>query len=237
MPTDPALQSLQNALKENCCRGVGGFLRYFEGQTWSDSVENILQRHETVIVVEELSASLWDLRSLDAMDEWFASFQTLIFAADHPTVHFGSEPITTSDSSYHASIYIDSDQLSDTIGSTRVYGEYHHGAASISSTDDDDFLRFAARAIRVFNAQPARCFLHAFLLRGETLELWVFDRSGAYSSGVLDIACDPNLPLRVLAGYGMMSDRESGMNMLIKRLSPTDGNYILPGQTPKLCFF
>lgn len=185
-------------------------------------------------MVEELSASLWDLHRLDAMDEWLANFQSLFFANDHPTARLGSEPITTTDSSYHVGIYIGSHQLSSATGSTRVYGEYHHGAAPISSTDDDEFLHFAARALRVFNAQPARHFLHAFLLRGKTLELWVFDRSGAYSSGVLDIARDPSLPLRVLAGYGMMSDQESGMKMLIKSLGPEDGNYILPGRTPKL---
>ncbi|EGX94962.1 Protein kinase-like domain [Cordyceps militaris CM01] len=222
MSTEPALQSLQNKLKENCYRDVGGFFRYFEDQSWSATVQNILHRPETADLVEELSASLWDLRRLDAMDEWFATFQSLFFAADHPTVRLRSEPIITSSSSYQASIHIGSHHFSAASGSTRIYGEYHHGAAPISSTDDDDFLRFAERALRVFNAQPARYFLHAFLIRGKTLELWVFDRSGAYSSGVLDIARDPNLPLRVLAGYGMMSDQESGMNMLIKSLGPGD---------------
>ena len=41
-----------------------------------------------------------------------------------------------------------------------------------------------ARYMRdVFTAQPIRRFIHGFFLHGTTMELWVFDRSGPYSSG------------------------------------------------------
>ena len=38
-----------------------------------------------------------------------------------------------------------------------------------------------------FATQPARRFVHGFTLLGSTIELWVFDRSGPYSSGPFDI--------------------------------------------------
>ncbi|KAJ3484725.1 hypothetical protein NLG97_g6987 [Lecanicillium saksenae] len=220
MPAELALQRLKNDLKENCCRGVSDFLRSFNDQDWSATVQNILHRPEAADVVQKLTASLWDLRHSDALDEWLATFQT--------------EAISTSNSSYHACIYLDSRRPSAATGSTRVDGEYHQAAEPISSTDDDDFLRFASRAVRTLNAQPARYFLHAFLLRAKTLELWVFDRSGAYSSGVLDTTADPNLSLRVLAGYGMMNDQNAGMNLCIKTAGPGDGNYILLNGISKL---
>ncbi|EHK21283.1 uncharacterized protein TRIVIDRAFT_134280, partial [Trichoderma virens Gv29-8] len=98
-----------------------------------------------------------------------------------------------------ASICMETSDVPTVAGSTLVYGEYHHGKATC---DDDDRLRFCARALQVFKAQPIRYFLHAFLLIGTTLELWVFDRSGAYSSEMDLVQEDPCLVHSHLVGLG-----------------------------------
>ncbi|OJD22162.1 hypothetical protein ACJ73_06496 [Blastomyces percursus] len=54
------------------------------------------------------------------------------------------------------------------------------------------------------------------------MEAWVFDRSGTYSSGVIDVYEDSRRFFQVLVGYTMMSDEELGLDTFITR--DEDGN-------------
>ena len=47
----------------------------------------------------------------------------------------------------------------------------------------EDFLQLTRYVRSVFADQPTRRYIHAFLLCASTIELWIFDRSGPYSSG------------------------------------------------------
>ncbi|KAK2804113.1 hypothetical protein FQN50_006741 [Emmonsiellopsis sp. PD_5] len=47
------------------------------------------------------------------------------------------------------------------------------------------------------------------------MEAWVFDRSGPYSSGVIDVYEDLRQFFQVLIGYTMMSDEELGLDTII----------------------
>lgn len=49
------------------------------------------------------------------------------------------------------------------------------------------------------------------------MELWVFDRSGPYSSGEFDIHEEPKIFIQSLAGYAHMSDKELGLDTFIQR--------------------
>jgi len=49
------------------------------------------------------------------------------------------------------------------------------------------------------------------------MELWVFDRSGPYSSGEFDIHKEPEQFIRAIAGYAMMSDDELGLDTFVRR--------------------
>ena len=46
--------------------------------------------------------------------------------------------------------------------------------------------------------------------------LWIFDRSGAYSSGALDIHCEPEKLARALVAYATMGDEEMGLDQSIE---------------------
>ncbi|ODA83773.1 hypothetical protein RJ55_02289 [Drechmeria coniospora] len=75
-----------------------------------------------------------------------------------------------------------------------------------------------ARYIRgVFTDQPTRRFVHAFSICASTMELWVFDRSGPYSSGPFNIHRKPDMFARALVGYATMNDDEMGLDTFIKR--------------------
>ncbi|KAL9596264.1 MAG: hypothetical protein Q9179_004676 [Wetmoreana sp. 5 TL-2023] len=54
--------------------------------------------------------------------------------------------------------------------------------------------------------------IHSFFLHGTIMELWVFDRSGPYSSGEFDIHEEPEKFIRAIVGYAMMDDEEVGLD-------------------------
>ncbi|KGQ01898.1 hypothetical protein PAAG_11288 [Paracoccidioides lutzii Pb01] len=69
----------------------------------------------------------------------------------------------------------------------------------------------------VFAAQPTWRFIHAFAVCGTKMEAWVFDRSGPYSSRIIDVFTDSKQFFKVLVGYTMMSDEELGLDTFIAR--------------------
>ncbi|KAI1158965.1 hypothetical protein F5B18DRAFT_47246 [Nemania serpens] len=80
-----------------------------------------------------------------------------------------------------------------------------------------DFLQLTRLVRGVFTDQPTRRFVHAFTLNASMMELWVFDRSGAYSSGAFDIHDKPDTFARALVGYATMDDDAMGLDTFIER--------------------
>ncbi|KHO00997.1 serine/threonine-protein kinase Sgk2 [Metarhizium album ARSEF 1941] len=69
----------------------------------------------------------------------------------------------------------------------------------------------------VFADQPTRRFVHGFFLCASTMELWVFDRSGLYSSGTFNIHTEPEKFARALVGYSTMDSEAIGLDTFIER--------------------
>jgi len=234
-PSEADLQSLRDELNGKVFRGVDGFFaKYFEGRSWSAAVQKKLQETKSAEAVRKLAAEALDLAHFDALAEWLAAFQSLFFAADQPSLRFRSQPLSKPASPLGASVYLETSDLQLVAGSTRVFGEFHHADTPVAAGDEDEILRFYGRALEVFKAQSARLFLHGFRVCGTTLELWVFDRSGAYSSGKLDLAQRPDLLLQTLASYAMMGDGGAGFNTFVKRLGPGSDCYVTLDQGNKL---
>lgn len=80
-----------------------------------------------------------------------------------------------------------------------------------------DFLQLTRYIRSVFADQPTRRFIHAFSLCASKMELWVFDRSGAYSSGSFDIQDEPDKLARALVGYSTMDDNMMGLDTFVER--------------------
>ncbi|KAI1156562.1 serine/threonine-protein kinase Sgk2 [Nemania diffusa] len=80
-----------------------------------------------------------------------------------------------------------------------------------------DLLQLTRFVRGVFADQPTRRFVHAFSLCASKMELWVFDRSGAYSSGPFDIHDEPDKFARAFVGYTTMNNDAIGLDTFIKR--------------------
>ncbi|KAK2609205.1 hypothetical protein QQS21_002287 [Conoideocrella luteorostrata] len=227
VPTEPPLESFRDEMKGNTIRNVNDlFAKYFEGKSWSVDVQNKLQETKSADIVSKLSAGVSGIAQFDALAEWLAEFQNLFFTVDQSGYRFHSQPFSSTGSTPWTSLYLETSHLQSVAGSTRVFGEFHHDGTSALDDDGDEILRFCGRALQLFKVQSARCFVHGFLVRGTTLELWVFDRSGAYSSKKLDLAQKPDLLVRTMASYTLMSDEEAGFNTFVKRLAPGPDSYI-----------
>ncbi|CAD6500902.1 BgTH12-06606 [Blumeria graminis f. sp. triticale] len=94
----------------------------------------------------------------------------------------------------------------------------------------DKFLQLAVYMREVFTAQPLRKFVHEFLLLDTKLQLWVFDRSGPYSTGFIDIGKNPEVLVYVITAYMLMSDEELGIDTSVRHergqtiITVTDAN-------------
>ncbi|CAD6500094.1 BgTH12-04197 [Blumeria graminis f. sp. triticale] len=94
------------------------------------------------------------------------------------------------------------------------------GEFTISPWEEERKKKFIqlSRSVReVFCAQPLRRFIHGFCLFGDQFELWLFDRSGAYSAGPKKIVDDKEMLVRAISSYLLMSDEELGRDMSILR--------------------
>ncbi|KAI1479238.1 hypothetical protein F4774DRAFT_425923 [Daldinia eschscholtzii] len=64
-----------------------------------------------------------------------------------------------------------------------------------------DLFQLSRYVRSVFADQPMRRFVHAFSFYASKMELWVFDRSGAYSSDIFDIYDELDKFARAFVGY------------------------------------
>lgn len=97
----------------------------------------------------------------------------------------------------------------------RVLGEFTK--LSYSSARKEKFLQLSRLVLEVFSTQPLRHFVHGFCLFKEDFQLWVFNRSGAYSSGPLSLTADKENFVRAISSYLLMSDQELGIDSSIQQ--------------------
>ncbi|KAI9680931.1 MAG: hypothetical protein M1829_001011 [Trizodia sp. TS-e1964] len=87
-----------------------------------------------------------------------------------------------------------------------VIGEHKQSKSGLK-----ELLLQLSRYVReMFICQPTRRFIHGFFIHGNIMELWVFDRSGPFSSGPFNIHEEPEQFIRAIAGYALMSREEFG---------------------------
>lgn len=96
--------------------------------------------------------------------------------------------------------------------------------SSPTSSYQAGLLELCGHARKVFASQPAtRLFLHGFYIHGSVVELWVFDRSGLYSSEALELGVDGAQIASILRSYRLMTDQELGINSDVVKLDDDDG--------------
>jgi hypothetical protein len=219
-PTKTTLASVQRQLGGKTFRNIEGFYsKYFEGQPWSAVVEEKLRHRKAVKVLNKLSPDLSAIGDFSTIADWLADFQNLFFQPNQDNFHWHTHQLSRKNEIVRTGVSLEISDTTCIAGSTRVFGVVYHTSGRIIPDDEDDTQLLHARAQQIFSSQPARCFVHGFMVRGPILELWVIDRAGAYSSGKLNLVGRPDLFVHVLAGYTLMSDAEAGLNTFVKRLS------------------
>ena len=202
-------------IKECTYRNVGGFFsKYFEEKDWTEQTKEIYRavqdRH-----VDGRWTDFPDPPVQNAVLKWLFRFQEE-FLVDSRGVYYTSESsndLTGAEARRQLDVFVkpNGKNISKIVHDWKdveVIGELRE-----SDKEWKVKLLQLSRYIRdVFATQPTRRFVHGFTLLGCTMELWVFDRSGPYSSGVFDIHKEPEQFIRAIAGYTMMSDEELGLD-------------------------
>ncbi|KAA6414276.1 MAG: hypothetical protein FRX48_02639 [Lasallia pustulata] len=207
-------------IKSCTYRNVGGFFsKYFEGKDWTEKTKEIYRT-----VQDRHTGGRWtdfpDTPLQNAVLEWLFRFQDE-FLSDARGVYYtteSSKDLTGAEARRQIDIFIKrKSSVSGTAHNwkdVQVIGELK---ASTKKGPKSILLQLGRYMRDVFIAQPTRRFIHGFFLQGTTMELWVFDRSGPYSSGKFDIHKEPEQFIRAIAGYAMMSDEELGLDTFAER--------------------
>ncbi|EDN11291.1 predicted protein [Histoplasma mississippiense (nom. inval.)] len=208
-------------------RDVKGFFeKYFEEKNWSSKADAICQR-----VLAPDSDGNWaqfpDPPTQDNVLAWWLRLQEDLLSESRGTYYTTASKADLTGSKAERQV----DLLLRARGGSPsrnkhdwrdilVVGELKKSTEEIKTKDT--LLQMSRYVREVFAAQPTRRFVHAFAVCGTEMEAWVFDRSGPYSSGVIDVYEDSRRFFQVLVGYTMMSDEELGLDSFIAR--DEDGN-------------
>ncbi|KAL5354469.1 hypothetical protein ACLOAV_000558 [Pseudogymnoascus australis] len=214
---------------------VGEFYeRYFEGKVWTNNTRDIYEtsRHQYT----EGRWSGWPEPSTQgSFFEWFMKFQdTVLRGFDRQYYTSANKVLRGSEADRKLDIFLTTANVTLPNGehdwsNVLVIGEHKQNPDEDGSTKT--LLQLAGYAREVFGSQPDRRFVPGFTICGTLMRLWVFDRSGPYSSEKFDIHKEPERFVRVITGYVLMTDAELGMNTFIRR----DGNKYIVAQGLRVC--
>ncbi|PGH23710.1 hypothetical protein AJ80_02316 [Polytolypa hystricis UAMH7299] len=198
-------------------RNVNGFFeKYFEGKHWTDGASGVFESIKSQHVDGKWLA-LPNSPTQDDIQDWLFQLQDDCLTKERRryfTINAPSE-LTGAETQRQIDLIIKRStgepELSDARHDWRdieVIGELKESSNGVKRT-----LVQIARYVRdVLTCQPTRRYVHAFTICGREMELWVFDRSGCYSSGPFDIHDEPRKFVQVMAGYIMMGEDELGLD-------------------------
>ncbi|OJD25348.1 hypothetical protein ACJ73_03285 [Blastomyces percursus] len=208
-------------------RGVDGFfVKFFEGKDWSDKADAIYRR-----VLGPGSDGDWsqfpDPPTQDDVLAWWFRLQEDLLSESRGTYYTTANKADLTCSKAERQV----DLLLRARGASRsqnmhdwrdilVVGELKQSKEEIRTKGT--LLQMSSYVREVFAAQPTRRFVHAFAVCGTKMKAWVFDRSGLYSSGIIDVHVDSRRFFQVLVAHTMMSDEELGLDIFVAM--DEDGN-------------
>ncbi|KAL8978915.1 MAG: hypothetical protein Q9177_006274, partial [Variospora cf. flavescens] len=195
-------------------RAVGGFFeKYFKEWPWSHKTEAIYNRMN-----KRYTGGRWtdypDPPNEDAVWVWLSRFQDEHLSDTRGVFYTtkSTSDLTGGEAQRQLDLFVKRRGI-ETSGKHNWKDVLVIGELKQSKWPLKKILLQLARYMRdAFTAQPTRRFIHGFFLHKTTMELWVFDRSGPYSSGEFDIHKEPEKFIRAIAGYAMMDDEELGLD-------------------------
>ncbi|KAL9607795.1 MAG: hypothetical protein Q9167_007323 [Letrouitia subvulpina] len=200
-------------------RNVGGFFeKYFDGRCWSHKSKSIYNE-----ITEQYRGGRWiDFPSQpdeDAVWDWLSRFQDK-HLSDSRGIFYTTEStgdLTGGEAQRQPDLFVKRRGIEKSgkhnWKDVRVIGELKRSKWPLKKI----LLQLVRYTRDVWTAQPNHRFIHGFLLHGTIIELWVFDRSGCYSSGEFDIYKKSEQFIQAIAGYAMMSDEELGLDTFVEQ--------------------
>ena len=206
-------------------RNVDGFFeKYFRNKSWDGKSEEILRsikRKKKKQTKKWYHLGRWtgisDRPTEDRMWEWLSCFQAEFLCDSYGVFHVGrnTKELSGGEARRQLDVVMKKrtkedidDEEKHNWKDVRVIGELKQSEQDFKPL----LLQLSRYARDVFTAQPTRRFLHAFTIQGRAMELWIFDRSGPYSSGEFDIHNEPEKLIKVITGYASMSHAELGLD-------------------------
>lgn len=201
-------------------RNVTGFFdKYFGGRSWIDTSNAILKS----AMDEGYEAGRWtefpDPPNQDAVWDWLSHFQNKFLPNSRSTLYTveNTGGLTGGEAKRQLDLLVTRPRLrpdpKPDWQDVLVVGELEQSKHPFKSL----LLQLVTYIRDVFSAQPTRRFVHSFFIHGTIMELWVFDRSGPYSSGEFDIHEKPENFIRAITGYALMDDDELGLDTFIEQ--------------------
>ncbi|KAI9852509.1 MAG: hypothetical protein M1824_001884 [Vezdaea acicularis] len=214
-------QQITEELRNCTYNDVKGFFdRYFQGKAWTDAANEKYERSKEWCEKDrwmEFPVSATKSKLLD----WLQTFQDKFLAGlDRSYFTSNWHGLLGSERNQKLDHFLAPSDAVMSSGKRDWSCVLVIGVVKSNPDDDgqqDTLLQLAGYAREVFGAQPSRRFTHGYTLCGSRMRLYLFDRSGTYSSPNFDIHGYPKHFVRVLAGYALMSDEELGLNTFIKR--------------------
>lgn len=193
---------------------MGGFYeRFFQGKTWTNKALEIYSL--SAAQYTEGAWSGWPEPSIQVLFfEWLKSFQdTLLTELGRKYYTSANKELRGSEADRKLDIFLA--PISATFQDSKydwsnvlVIGEHKRNPDEDRSVKT--LVQLAGYAREVFGSQPDRRFVPGFTICGSVMRLWIFDRSGPYSSEKFDVHREPERFVTVIAGYALMTEAELG---------------------------
>lgn len=204
-------------IKDCTHRGVPGFFQKHFGSTkWTKSqakmLKSILANHDGT-KWKDFPADPWE----KAVWGWLAGLEEMALTGARYTLHANRSATEFKERKGQMDIFFQKPKQSKgrfEYKHVLVVGEHKR---SFDTTDFKACMLQLTRHVRsIFADQPMRRFVHAFTIKATTMELWIYDRSGAYSSGEFNIHREPEKLARALVAYATMDDNAMGLDLFIE---------------------
>ncbi|KJZ68955.1 hypothetical protein HIM_11652 [Hirsutella minnesotensis 3608] len=206
-------------IKDCTFRNVGGFWgKFFDSELWRKEqkamLKDIMGTHDgkrwTAFPRSTDEKQVWD---------WIRSLEERFLSGARHRLHTTKTANQFKDRKGQMDLFFQASQkhAADAFWYKNVLVVGEQKKSHDTSRFKADLLQVTRHVRSVFSDQPTRRFVHAFTLCASIMELWVFDRSGLYSSGPFDVHTEPDKFARALVGYATMDDDAMGLDTFIER--------------------
>ncbi|KAM4061466.1 serine/threonine-protein kinase [Hirsutella rhossiliensis] len=204
-------------IKDCTHRGVPGFFqKHFDSTKWTKAQEKMLQ-----LILETHDGTKWKDFPADSSEkavwEWLVGLEEMALTGARYMLHANRSATEFKERKGQMDIFFHKPK--------RTKGRFEYKDVLVvgehkRSFDTGDFkacmLQLTRHVRSIFADQPMRRFVHAFTIKATTMELWIYDRSGAYSSGEFNIHREPEKLARALVAYATMDDDAMGLDMSVE---------------------